>query len=555
MSRSSRLALKAGAVVLGAVSAGGLFTVPADAATTTIVSIAQANLGKGACSTNSAGSTGYYTSCTGRQGLPEAWCADFAKWVWAQSGYSVTGLTSGAGSFGRYGTGVHGSPSVGDAVLFGYVPGANYADHVAIVTAVGSGTVSYIGGNQGGSSSSTSSVSRGTASISRVSGFVSPQGGGTTPPPSAPVSSKAAPLGDGSSIVAPDGTQYTFTRNASNGHLQATYLPRGGRWATADLTNQVGTPVSAGGAPATFIQQGGTIGVTTANAANGHLQITYLPQGGQWATADLTAQVGTPVTGGAISNVVAPDGTLYIFSRGSTDGGHLHATYLGGTTGAWATSDMTDYVGTPASAGGAPAAFLQKDGTLGVVTANASNGHVFMTYLPRGGQWATADMSSSFGTPVSDGNITNVNATDGTHYIFSRGSTNGGHLSATYASPSGWATADMTKVFGTPAFGGAPSAFLQNDGTLGVVTANASNGHVYMTYLPQGGQWAGADLSAIAGTPVTGGKINNVIGSNGDHYIFTVGSTNGGHVSATYHGASGWATSDMTNYVGTPAAG
>jgi hypothetical protein len=27
--------------------------------------------------------------------------------------------------------------------------------------------------------------------------------------------------------------------------------------------------------------------------------------------------------------VIAPDGTLYIFSRGSTNGGHLSATYPG----------------------------------------------------------------------------------------------------------------------------------------------------------------------------------------------------------------------------------
>ncbi|MEV6208830.1 hypothetical protein [Kitasatospora sp. NPDC051914] len=215
---------------------------------------------------------------------------------------------------------------------------------------------------------------------------------------------------------------------------------------------------------------------------------------------------------------------------------------------------MTDYVGTPVSAGGAPSAFVQKDGTVGVVTANAANGHVYMTYLPNGGQWMGDDMTTLAGTPVSDGNISNVNAPDGTHYIFSRGSTNGGHLSATYAAP-GWATVDMTDYVGTPASaGGAPSAFVQKDGTFGVVTANAANGHIYMTYLPSGGQWMGDDMTTLAGTPVTGGSINNAVAADGTHYIFTVGSTNGGHLSATY-AAPGWTTTDMTNYVGTPAAG
>ncbi|MEU2627828.1 CHAP domain-containing protein [Kitasatospora sp. NPDC007106] len=562
--RSRRIAAKSSATLLAsAAMVGGLLVPSAHADTNTIVSVANANLGKKACSTNSTGGTGYYSSCTGANGAPEAWCADFAKWVWARAGYNVSGLTAGAGSFGRYGAGLHSTPQVGDALLFNY-DGRGYADHVAVVTAVGNGTVTTVGGNESGVSgnwSATSSVHQSTHSSAvgsyygsqRISGYVSPQGGSSTPPPSSPPSASAPSLGDTGSVVAEDGTQYTFTRDAANGHLQVTYLPKGGQWATVDMSAMVGTPASAGGAPATFIQQNGTIGVTTADAADGHLQITYLPKGGQWATSDLTEQVGTPVTGGGVSNTVAPDGTLYIFSRGSLDGGHLSATYLN-SAGAWATADMTDYVGTPVSAGGAPSAFVQKDGTVGVVTANSANGHVFMTYLPSGGQWAGDDMTTLAGTPVSDGNISNVNGPDGKHYIFSRGSMNGGHLSATYAAP-GWTTTDLTNQAGTPASaGGAPAAFLQPDGTVGAVTANSANGHVYMTYLPSGGQWTGADMTTLAGTPVTGGSINNAIAPDGTHYIFTVGSTNGGRLSATYAGTS-WATTDMTGYVGTPAAG
>ncbi|MFD9129919.1 CHAP domain-containing protein [Kitasatospora sp. NPDC059571] len=562
--RSRRIAAKSSATLFASVAMlGGLLAPAAHADTNTIVSIANANLGKKACSTNTTGGTGYYSSCTGANGAPEAWCADFAKWVWARSGYNVSGLTSGAGSFGQYGSRLHSTPQVGDALLFDY-NGYNWASHVAIVTAVGNGTVTTVGGNEGGVSgnwSATSSVRQDTHSSAvgyrygseTISGYVSPQGGSSTPPPSSPPQASAPSLGDAGSVVAEDGTQYTFTRDAANGHLQVTYLPKGGNWTTADMTAMAGTPVSAGGAPAAFIQHNGTIGVTTADAADGHLQITYLPKGGNWATSDLTDQVGTPVTGGGISNTVAPDGTLYIFSRGSTDGGHLSATYLN-SDGAWATADMTGYVGTPASAGGAPAAFVQKDGTVGVVTANAANGHVYMTYLPSGGQWTGADMTTLAGTPVSDGNIGNAIAADGTHYIFSRGSTNGGHLSATYAGTT-WTTTDMTNYVGTPASaGGAPAAFLQADGTVGVVTANAANGHVYMTYLPSGGQWTGADMTTLAGTPVTGGSIGNAIAPDGTHYIFTVGSTNGGHLSATYAGTT-WTTTDMTNYIGTPAAG
>ncbi|MGW3039856.1 CHAP domain-containing protein, partial [Kitasatospora sp. NPDC001159] len=160
-----------------------------------IAATAQANLGDKACSTNSAGGTGYYSSCTGG---PEPWCADFAKWVWAQNGVDVNGLTPGAGSFGRYNGGLHSTPHVGDAILFNY-NGYDYADHVAVVTAVGDGTVTTIGGNEHGVSgnwSATSSVRQSTHSSAigyswggqRISGYVSPIGGndagsGGTPAP------------------------------------------------------------------------------------------------------------------------------------------------------------------------------------------------------------------------------------------------------------------------------------------------------------------------------------------------------------------------------------
>ncbi|MEY9966639.1 hypothetical protein ABIA33_004704 [Streptacidiphilus sp. MAP12-16] len=378
-----------------------------------------------------------------------------------------------------------------------------------------------------------------------------------TSPPPAPAPDPA--LGDKGSVLGlgTSPTAYTFTRDALTGHLQVTTLGPGG-WATKDLTSSVGTPVSAGGAPAAFVQQGGTVGAVTADAANGHLQITYLSTAGAWATADLTASVGTPVTGGALSTAIAPDGTLYIFSRGSTNSGHLSATYLSGTGGGWATADMTTMVGTPASAGGAPSTFLQTNGTLGVATADAANGHLQITYLPKGGAWATSDLTASVGTPVTGGYTSNLIAPDGTLYIFSRGSTNGGHLSATYLNTSGtWATADMTNQVGTPASaGGAPSTFLQTNGTLGVATADAANGHLQITYLPKGGNWTTSDLTTQAGTPVTGGAVSAMTDADGTLAIYSIGSTNNGDVQLTYLPTNGtWTTVSMTTTAGTPHAG
>ncbi|WP_074002811.1 FG-GAP-like repeat-containing protein [Streptomyces sp. CB02056] len=137
-----------------------------------IVGTAEANLGHGACDTNSAGGSGYYTSCG------ESWCADFARWVWAQNGVNVSGLTSGAGSFGQYGSGLHSTPRVGDAAVFNY-NGSDYAEHVSLVVSVNSdGSVGTIGGNQGNSQVTRGTITAGGMYGSKhVSGYVSPIGG------------------------------------------------------------------------------------------------------------------------------------------------------------------------------------------------------------------------------------------------------------------------------------------------------------------------------------------------------------------------------------------
>jgi hypothetical protein len=129
-----------------------------------IVNLANANIGGMACNTNSLGGRGFYSSCTGNGGQPEYWCADFAKWVWANSGVSdVAGLTPAARSFYTYGQshgGVKGSPSPGDAVVFSNNKGDTSAGsggihHVAIVTVVNSnGTIETVSGDWNGESGS-----------------------------------------------------------------------------------------------------------------------------------------------------------------------------------------------------------------------------------------------------------------------------------------------------------------------------------------------------------------------------------------------------------------
>jgi len=157
-------------------------------------SLAAANIGKsaGSCavqpSVNSLGGSAFDGSCTGANGKPEYWCADFAMWVWQNTGFYSGGLTAGAGSFYVYGqangtlhTSVSYVPQPGDAVVYDY-NGKNYADHVAIVTALNSdGSVVTVNGDWNGGTSTSESVFATLSSVVSVTIPASQRMVGTIP--------------------------------------------------------------------------------------------------------------------------------------------------------------------------------------------------------------------------------------------------------------------------------------------------------------------------------------------------------------------------------------
>ena len=112
-----------------------------------IVAIAEAEVGHTACGPNEVDGGDYYSSCSNHH-KNEAWCADFAKWVWFHAGaLNTDSLSPAAASFGTYGR-VHRKPKVGDAILLNYHRKAVHADHVAIVFKVfADGNIVSIGGN------------------------------------------------------------------------------------------------------------------------------------------------------------------------------------------------------------------------------------------------------------------------------------------------------------------------------------------------------------------------------------------------------------------------
>jgi CHAP domain len=86
----------------------------------------------------------------------EAWCSDFADWVWLNEGADVGGITGWSYTFVDYGL-AHGTfkpgplndPQPGDAVVWGTMAGAGYGAHVGIVTDVRYGYIRVLSGNSG----------------------------------------------------------------------------------------------------------------------------------------------------------------------------------------------------------------------------------------------------------------------------------------------------------------------------------------------------------------------------------------------------------------------
>jgi hypothetical protein len=113
-----------------------------------IAAFAEAEVGNTACGPNKVDGGDYCSSCVNHH-KAEAWCADFAKWVWIQAGaLNTDSLNPAAVSFGTYGR-VRQKPKVGDAILFNYDRKAVHADHVAIVVKVfADGNIVSIGGNE-----------------------------------------------------------------------------------------------------------------------------------------------------------------------------------------------------------------------------------------------------------------------------------------------------------------------------------------------------------------------------------------------------------------------
>jgi hypothetical protein len=127
------------------------------------------------------GALGSGTPCAGGW-RAQAWCADFARWVYGQAGAATGGLDGRAASFYTYGR-AHGTwkpgynaanARVGGAVVYNLDTRGPNASHVGIVVAVnGNRTIEIISGKNSRNQVGSTGVFTPSAS-SGISGYVSP---------------------------------------------------------------------------------------------------------------------------------------------------------------------------------------------------------------------------------------------------------------------------------------------------------------------------------------------------------------------------------------------
>jgi hypothetical protein len=397
------------------------------------------------------------------------------------------------------------------------------------------------------------------SSTSPLPGYPPPPG---TPPPD------VQPQVAASWSVAHAGFTSAFTVDASNGHLQETYLPfMGDSWTTQDLSaNYLTPPVAPRSTPAALFHDGYT-SVYTVNAANRHLQETYLPAiGGPWHSQDLSANYLTPpVAHDTNPAAIVHDGFVSVFT---VDGiGDLWETYLPAIGGPWHSQDLSaKNPGTPPVMPGTSPVVVVHDGYTSAFTVDASNGHLRETYLPfMGDSWQTQDLSAKYGAPPTEVTPAAV-LHDGYVSVYT---VNGnGDLQETYLPYMGdvWYSQDLTATFPGVAqdINVAPAA-LYHDGYTSVYYHTGPNDHLVEASLPAiGDPWNSQDMSANFLTPPsvqTPSPLVHYDTSDGLTWasVFTTDASNG-DLQETYLPDAGfpgdnWVTQDLSaNPPHTPAA-
>jgi CHAP domain len=448
-------------------------TAPSGLATSSarIVQLASDNVGRQACDTNSQGGHAYYTSCDGNNGHPEFWCADFAKWVWAQAGVTdLSGLNPAAVSFYQYGIANHTfthTPSVGDAVVFSNSGPTSDIHHVAIVSEVLPGNeIVTISGDWGGDSGSEAHFASTSHVVRNAPAY--PATVGSRPPRMGKIIvGFVAPVGgltfEGASAVwTSDDTMSLVARGQDNAIYYREVHNAGRSWGSF---HRIGGDISY--APSIVKRPDGTLDVF-AVGVNGALYQTWKSPGS--ATWHALVNLGGKLTS-APSESWSADGTvLTLVARGSNGEPYVR-TY----NGSWGTFRPLN-----AQILGAPRLVIRPNGWTDVF-ATGTNGDLYQ--ITKTGSTWPASMASQGGTLTSSPAA--AWAHDGRTLTLAARGANGGLYARIYAAASSWQpyqALDATII-------AAPEIVRRPDGSWDMIVVG-TNHALYWMHSAEGVHWS-----------------------------------------------------------------
>jgi hypothetical protein len=240
------------------------------------------------------------------------------------------------------------------------------------------------------------------------------------------------------------------------GRVHELFVPVGGSWDHADLTQVTGAPTENANFPviAGYEWEAGGTKQVVYRAADSHIHELFVPAGGSWDHADLTQMTGAPEPDLASTFVGyeweagGSKQVVYI----SADG-HIHELFVS-VGGSWDHADLTQTTGaSQPQPDTAFAAFQWEAGGTKQVVYRTEDGHIHELFRPVGGSWDKTDLTQMTGAPPA-----NTNSPIIAGYEWKAGGTKqvvfltgNGHIHELFVSVEGsWDHADLTQMTGAP---------------------------------------------------------------------------------------------------------
>jgi hypothetical protein len=188
-----------------------------------------------------------------------------------------------------------------------------------------------------------------------------------------------------------------------NGHTHELFVSTGNPWAHADLTQITASPLPDLASDYAGYEWGATNTKQVVYlTADGHIHELFVPVGGSWGHADLTQMTGAPLA--------APDTgfAAYQWQAGGTkqvvyitENGHVHELFVA-VRGSWSHADLSLLTGAPpANTNVKPVitGYEWRAGNTKQVVFLTANNHIHELFVSVGGSWGHADLTQLTGAP------------------------------------------------------------------------------------------------------------------------------------------------------------